>query len=110
MLGGALAAGHRAPGLRRGHPEDAGRHAARLIGAYALEYLMIGLATAVFGVLAGTVAAWLIVTRLMTLTFVWDGPSAAAVVAGALAVTIVLGLVGTLIALNQKPAPVLRNL
>jgi putative ABC transport system permease protein len=83
---------------------------ARLIGAYALEYLMIGLATAVFGLLAGTVAAWLIVTRLMTLTFVWDGPSAAVVVAGALAVTIGLGLIGTLVALNQKPAPVLRNL
>ena len=60
--------------------------------------------------LAGTVAAWLIVTRLMTLSFVWDGMSAAAVVAGALAVTIGLGLVGTLIALSQKPAPVLRNL
>ena len=32
---------------------------ARLLGAYALEYLMIGLATAVFGVIAGSIAAWL---------------------------------------------------
>jgi putative ABC transport system permease protein len=32
------------------------------------------------------------------------------VVAAALIVTVALGLVGTLLALNQKPASVLRNL
>ncbi len=42
---------------------------------------MIGLATAVFGVIAGSMAAWLIVTRLMTLSFVWQAGSAAGVVA-----------------------------
>ena len=80
------------------------------LGAYALEYLLIGLATAVFGVFAGSVAAWMIVTRLMTLTFVWQGGSAAGVVAAALVVTVGLGLAGTLLALNKKPATVLRNL
>ena len=82
----------------------------RLLGAYALEYLLIGLATAVFGVIAGSIAAWLIVTRLMTLTFMWQAGSAAGVVASALIVTVGLGLAGTLLALNQKPATVLRNL
>ena len=110
VLGGALAAGHRHRVYDAVILKTLGATRGRLIGAYALEYLMIGLATAVFGLLAGTVAAWLIVTRLMTLTFAWDGPSAAVVVAGALAVTIGLGLIGTLIALNQKPAAVLRNL
>lgn len=110
VLGGALAAGHRHRVYDAVILKTLGATRGRLIGAYALEYLMIGLATAAFGLLAGTVAAWLIVTRLMTLSFVWDGMSAAAVVAGALAVTIGLGLVGTLIALSQKPAPVLRNL
>ena len=38
---------------------------------------------AVFGVAAGSVAAWLIVTRLMTLGFVWQAGSAAGVVAAA---------------------------
>ncbi|MGA7482065.1 MAG: hypothetical protein WBW26_09340, partial [Bradyrhizobium sp.] len=78
--------------------------------AYALEYLLIGLATAIFGVVTGSVAGWLIVTRLMTLSFVWQAGSAAAVVASALIVTVGLGLAGTLLALNQKPAAVLRNL
>jgi putative ABC transport system permease protein len=56
------------------------------------------------------VAAWLIVTRLMTLSFIWQAGSAAGVVAAALVVTVGLGLAGTLLALNQKPATVLRNL
>jgi putative ABC transport system permease protein len=46
----------------------------------------------------------------MTLGFEWQAGSAAMVVAAALLVTVALGLAGTLMALNQKPASVLRNL
>jgi len=110
VLGGALAAGHRHRVYDAVILKTLGATRARLLGAYALEYLLIGLATAVFGMIAGSVAAYLIVTRLMTLSFVWDAGSAAAVVASALVVTVGLGLAGTLLALNQKPATVLRNL
>ncbi|QDW36048.1 FtsX-like permease family protein [Bradyrhizobium sp. KBS0727] len=110
VLGGALAAGHRHRVYDAVILKTLGATRARLLGAYALEYLMIGFATAVFGVIAGSVAAWLIVTRLMTLSFIWQAGSAAGVVAAALVVTVGLGLAGTLLALNQKPASVLRNL
>ena len=110
VLGGALAAGHRHRVYDAVILKTLGATRARLLGAYALEYLMIGFATAIFGVFAGSVAAWLIVTRLMTLSFVWQAGSAVGVVAAALIVTVGLGLVGTLLALNQKPATVLRNL
>lgn len=110
VLGGALAAGHRHRVYDAVILKTLGATRGRLLGAYALEYMMIGLATAIFGVVAGSVAAWLIVTRLMTLGFVWQAGSAAAVVAAALIVTVGLGLAGTLLALNQKPASVLRNL
>ena len=110
VLGGALAAGHRHRVYDAVILKTLGATRARLLGAYALEYLMIGFATAIFGVIAGSVAAWLIVTRLMTLSFVWQAGSAAGVVAAALVVTVGLGLAGTLLALNQKPATVLRNL
>ena len=110
VLGGALAAGHRHRVYDAVILKTLGATRARLLGAYALEYLMIGFATAVFGVFAGSVAAWLIVTRLMTLSFIWQAGSAAGVVAAALIVTVGLGLAGTLLALNQKPATVLRNL
>jgi putative ABC transport system permease protein len=110
VLGGALAAGHRHRVYDAVILKTLGATRARLLGAYALEYLMIGFATAVFGVIAGSIAAWLIVTRLMTLSFIWQAGSAAGVVAAALIVTVGLGLAGTLLALNQKPATVLRNL
>jgi putative ABC transport system permease protein len=110
VLAGALAAGHRHRVYDAVILKTLGATRLRLIGAYALEYLMIGLATALFGLLSGSIAAWLIVTRLMTLGFVWDAGSAATVVAASLIVTVGLGLVGTLVALNQKAASVLRNL
>ena len=110
VLGGALAAGHRHRVYDAVILKTLGATRARLLGAYALEYLMIGFATAIFGVIAGSVAAWLIVSRLMTLGFIWQAGSAAGVVAAALLVTVGLGLAGTLLALNQKPATVLRNL
>ena len=105
VLGGALAAGHRHRVYDAVILKTLGATRARLLGAYALEYLMIGLATAVFGVIAGSIAAWLIVTRLMTLSFIWQAGSAAGVARHGR-----LGLAGTLLALNQKPASVLRNL
>ncbi len=110
VLGGALAAGHRHRVYDAVILKTLGATRARLIGAYALEYLIVGLATAIFGVAAGSIAAWQIVTRLMTLSFVWQAGSAAIVVISALAVTVGLGLAGTLLALNQKAATVLRNL
>jgi putative ABC transport system permease protein len=82
----------------------------RLLAAYALEYLTLGVATALFGVAAGSAAAAFVITRLMNLSFTWiPGPSVMAAI-GAVAATIALGLIGTFRALGQKPAPVLRNL
>jgi len=68
------------------------------------------MATAVFGVLSGSLAAWLITSQLMNLGFQWAAVPAIAATCGAVALTVVLGLLGTFSALGQKPAPVLRNL
>ena len=55
-------------------------------------------------------AAALIITKVMNLPFAWlPGPLLTAA-AGAVAATVLLGLVGTFTALGQKPASVLRNL
>jgi putative ABC transport system permease protein len=110
VLGGALAAGHRDRIYDAVVLKTLGATRTKLIGAYALEYLLLGSVTAFFGVGAGSIAAWLIVTRVMNLDFVWlPGPSAGAAF-GALVVTVVLGLAGTFSALGHKPATVLRNL
>ena len=110
VLGGALAAGHRHRVYDAVILKTVGATRMRLLSAYALEYLALGVATALFGVAAGSAAAALIITRVMNLSFVWlPGPLLAAA-AGAIAATVLLGLVGTFTALGQKPASVLRNL
>jgi putative ABC transport system permease protein len=110
VLGGALAAGHRGRVYDAVILKTLGATRARLIGAYALEYLLLGAATAVFGVLSGSLAGWLIVTDLMHLNFTWLPWPALAATLAAVAVTVALGLAGTFAALGQKAAPVLRNL
>jgi putative ABC transport system permease protein len=110
VLGGALAAGHRHRVYDAVILKTLGATRRRLLTAYVIEYLLIGGATAVFGVLAGSLAAWLIVTELMNLSFTWLPLPALAATLAAMVVTVVLGLLGTFRALGQKPAPVLRHL
>jgi len=110
VLGGALAAGHRHRVYDAVILKTLGATRGRLIAAYAIEYGLLGLATALFGVLSGSLAAWLIVVQLMHVGFQWLPVPALLSAAGAVAVTIVLGLAGTWSALGQKPGPVLRSL
>ena len=110
VLGGALAAGHRHRVYDAVVLKTVGATRGKLLAAYALEYLMLGVATAVFGVAAGTAAAAFVIRQVMNLPFTWlPGPDLAAA-GGAVVVTVALGLIGTFHALGQKPAPVLRSL
>ncbi len=110
VLGGALAAGHRHRVYDAVILKTLGATRLQLMSAYAVEYLLLGAATVLFGVVAGSIAGWRIVTDLMTLPFHWQsGPSIAAAVI-AVVVTIAFGLAGTWPALGRKPAEVLRNL
>jgi putative ABC transport system permease protein len=110
VLGGALAASQRFRIYDAVILKTFGATRPRLTAAYALEYLLIGLATVVFGVAAGSVAAFLIVTKVMDFPFVFVAGTAAGAALGALMVTVVVGLAGTFSALGRKPAPVLRSL
>jgi putative ABC transport system permease protein len=110
VLGGALAAGHRHRVYDAVILKTLGATRRQLITAYALEYLLLGLATVLFGVAAGSIAAWRVVADIMTLQFAWQGGPAVAAALVALVVTLTFGLVGTFAALGRKPAAVLRNL
>ncbi len=110
VLGGALAAGHRHRVYDAVILKTLGATRLQLMTAYALEYLILGAASVLFGVAAGSIAGWRIVTDLMALRFQWQsGPSIAAA-SIAVVITVALGLVGTWPALGRKPAAVLRNL
>jgi putative ABC transport system permease protein len=110
VLGGALAAGHRQRRQDAVILKTLGATRARLLSAFALEYGLLGLATALFAVAAGTGAAWYVVTRVMELQFSLAPVIAAGAAVLALAVTLGLGLAGTWRILSVKPAALLKNL
>lgn len=110
VLAGALAAGHRARLYDAVVLKTLGATRARLLSAYALEYGLLGLATVVFGLLAGSLAAYFIVERVMNLSFTLDFSGAILASALAVLVSVGLGLAGTWRILSQKPAQYLRNL
>jgi putative ABC transport system permease protein len=110
VLGGALAAGHRRRVYEAVILKTLGATRMRLVAAYAIEYFVLGLATALLGIAAGSAAAAYVIVRIMNLPFLWLPWPLVMCCAGAVAATIALGLIGTYKALGQKPAPVLRNL
>jgi putative ABC transport system permease protein len=81
-----------------------------LIRAFSYEYLILGLATAIFALFAGGVAAWYIVSRIMTLPSSFLPDVAISTLVIAIVVTVGIGLAGTWRVLGQKAAPILRNL
>ncbi|MEZ5784156.1 MAG: ABC transporter permease [Rhizobiaceae bacterium] len=110
VLAGALAAGNRARIHDAVVLKTLGATRRTLILAFSLEYLLIGLATAIFALLAGGVAAWFVVSRIMSLPSAFLPEVAIGTVVVALVLTIGIGLAGTWRVLGHKAAPILRNL
>ena len=110
VLGGALAASQRFRIYDAVVLRTLGATRIRLAAAYAVEFLLIGLSAVLFGIVAGSLAAGLVVSRIMEFPFVWAPAQAVGAALVALLVTVVLGLIGTFAALAHKPAEVLRNL
>lgn len=109
VLAGALAAGNRVRAHDAVVMKTLGARRMFLIRSMVAEYALLGAATALFGLLAGSIAAWHVVTQIMEFTAVFQPGAAIAVVAAALAVTILLGLAGTWRILGRKPGPALRE-
>ncbi|MBB6010916.1 putative ABC transport system permease protein [Aquamicrobium lusatiense] len=110
VLAGALAAGNRARIHDAVVLKTLGATRRTLISAFALEYMLLGLATAVFALAAGGVAAWYVVTQIMTLPSQFSVEVALGTIVLALVLTVGIGLVGTWRVLGHKAAPVLRDL
>jgi putative ABC transport system permease protein len=109
VLSGALAAGQRARVYEAVVLKVLGATRARLLSALALEFALLGAATAAFGLLAGSLAAWLVATQLLDLAFAFYPGQAAALALAAIAFAIVIGLSGTWRILGEKPARRLRE-
>ncbi|MBB3444774.1 ABC transporter permease [Rhizobium sp. BK379] len=110
VLAGALAAGNRARTHDAVVLKTLGATRAMLIRAFSYEYLILGVATAIFALFAGGVAAWFIVSRIMRLPSSFMPDVAGLTLVTALVLTVGIGLIGTWRILGQKAAPVLREL
>jgi putative ABC transport system permease protein len=84
-----------------------------VLTAYAVEFGLVGLATAVVAAVLGSVAAYGVLGRVMRAEWVLTpGTLVLALVPAlvpALVATLVAGAAGSVLALRRKPAPLLRN-
>jgi putative ABC transport system permease protein len=110
VLAGALAAGQRSRLYDAMILKSIGATRARILGVYGLEYTVIGLIAALFGLVAGAGAGWAVTTQAMNIAFVFEPWSAIVLSLGTIGVAVTFGLLGTLAILAKKPAQYLRSL
>ncbi len=109
VLAGALAAGQRERIYDAVILKTLGASRMQVLAAYSLEYALLGLVTAVFALIIGHIAAYQVLTQVMSMPFAWQPVLSVMSVLVAMVLTIALGMMGTWQSLNRKPARVLRN-
>ncbi len=109
VLAGALAAGNRARTRDAVILKTLGGTRSMLIRAFSYEYMILGVATATFALLAGGVSAWFVIARIMKLPSSFLPDVAIGTLVVSLVMTVGIGLIGTWRILGQKAAPVLRQ-
>jgi putative ABC transport system permease protein len=109
VLAGAIAAGSRARLYDATILKVLGATRARIALVYMIEYGVLGAATGLIALLAGTLAAWAIAYSILDVPFTFDGQAVIVTVAGGGAATLLFGLLGALGALRARPARRLRS-
>jgi len=109
VLAGALAAGLSARSYEAVVLKTYGATRGQLLCAFMIEYGLLGLVSAVFGVLVGGLASWFLARYALDMPFRFSLSTALVTALLAMVITIGAGLVVTLRALSAKPSFYLRN-
>jgi putative ABC transport system permease protein len=109
VLAGALAAGLSNRSYEAVVLKTYGATRKQLLLAFAMEYGVLGLVAALFGIVTGSLGAWYLARFVLEMPFVFSWGSAALTALIAMIVTIGAGLLVTVRALNVKPSFYLRN-
>jgi putative ABC transport system permease protein len=109
VLAGTIAAGARTRLYDATVLKVVGATRLQIALVYVLEYGLLGIATGVIALGAGTLAASLIARQILDTSFVFDARAALWTVVGGGAATLLFGLFGAIAALNARPARRLRN-
>ncbi|MEL6373811.1 MAG: FtsX-like permease family protein [Pseudomonadota bacterium] len=109
VLAGALAAAQH----RRVHQsviiKVLGATRRRILTAHGLEYGLLATVTASLAVLLGSLVAWVVVTQVMDLDFVFSWLAVAQALGFSLGLILLFGALGTWRTLQAKPVPYLRS-
>lgn len=108
VLAGAMAAGFRTRVRDAVILKVLGATRARILGIYVREYAALGLATALVATLAGALASYVVVVKMMELPWRLLPGVLGGTVLGAALATVALGLLGTWRILSMPAAPHLR--
>jgi putative ABC transport system permease protein len=109
VLAGALAAGLSARSYEAVVLKTYGATRRQLLLAFMIEYGLLGLVSAAFGINVGGIAAWFLAKYILEMSFEFSLATAALTALIAMVITIGAGLLVTLRALSAKPSFYLRN-
>lgn len=109
VLAGALAAGRAQRRAEAVVMKVLGMTRGEVVGAFLVEYALLGALSTLIAAGLGTGAAWAMVTRVLRLPFHVDAALLVGVLAAAVLVSIVTGLAVTWSALSTRPARYLRE-
>ena len=109
VLSGALAAGLSTRSYEAVVLKTYGATRRQLLTTFVIEYGLLGLVSALFGIIVGSIGAWYLATFILELPWVFSFPLAATTAILAMVLTIGAGLITTARALSVKPSGYLRN-
>ena len=109
VLAGALAAGLSNRTYEAVVLKTYGASRAQLMVAFVIEYAVLGLAAAIFGIAAGSLGSWFLATWILDMPWSFSFAVATTTALLAMVITVAAGLMVTWAALTAKPAPILRN-
>jgi putative ABC transport system permease protein len=109
VLAGAIAAGARSRAREAATLKVLGGSRGQILGAYLVEYGLVGVIAGVAGVGLGALAAWPIVVLVFEATFAVDWAGVLLLLAAASGLAAIGGTLAALHALSKRPAPVLRE-
>ena len=109
VLAGALAAGLSNRTYEAVVLKTYGASRAQLMGAFIIEYAVLGFASALFGIAVGSLGSWFLAVWILEMTWSFSIFVATSTALLAMIITIAAGLIVTWRALAAKPAPILRN-
>ena len=109
VLAGALAAGLSSRSYEAVVLKTYGATRRQLLAAFIIEYALLGLVAALFGVVVGSLGSWFLAYYILEMPWVFSATTAIATALIAMVLTIAAGLTVTTRALSAKPSFYLRN-